>query len=60
MRRKQCCRGTSSEMSFFSKDVLPSIMLALPGICVTDKSRAFPRLIFLALLFSCNLAGAES
>lgn len=48
------------EVSFFTKEVLPLLMLALLGICVTDKSRAFPRLIFLALLFYCNLAGAES
>lgn len=49
----------SLEMSLFSKEVLLSLLLALLGFCVTDKSRAFPRLIFLAPLLSCNLVGAE-
>lgn len=60
LKRKQSWIDMSLETRFFSKEVLPSLTLTLLGICVTDKSRTFPRLMFLALLFSCNLVGAES
>lgn len=60
LRRKQSWIDMSLETSFFSKEVLPLLTLTLLGIRLTDMSRTFPRLIFLALLFSCNLVGAES
>jgi len=51
---KKAVLDTFLVMSSFSRELMPSLMFALL-LRLTKKSRAFCRLIFLALFFSHNL-----